>query len=296
MPCLKVSNQSEVPMKRCIILSAILTLISISPVFSQGPPELYPFSMKYDPSLTLLTVMGTPYGYERYPESKMSYFQAWVTNLPLLPLDMPVARWDRPILMSADSVGGVIDFGIGTEHQTDFGIALQLIMEFHRATRTLGNYPLIINTGDTLTFDNWLTRKYSFNSRGKLIFKDVARRADTSLVEYYRFLEFILGHTNGRSLLKNLVPIGEKDVAPGTLYIQFKKDLPDTMGHTAIILDVCTDSSGTIYLLVGWGGYPARSFYIARPWPVSDRIWFTIDELKKHLQEYGDGKFYRYAG
>jgi hypothetical protein len=281
-------------MKKMFALVLMFAFISVLHAVApaQGPSALYPFSMRYNPDLNLLRVFATPPGYDRYPEQKMTEFQAWLTNLPLLPPAMPVALWNGQVVQSYDSIGGVIDLGVGTEQQRDADIPIQLIMEYLRAAKGLGEYPFIVSPKDTMTFTKWLNGTYAFDSRMKLIHQPGPKR-DASDDEYYRFMSLVMHFIEGRSLLLNLTPIEEKDIAPGSLYIQFKDD-QDSLGHTAVILEVCINPKGEQLLLVGWGGRPARSFAVARPFPISDQVWFTVAELKDRLKEYGPGQFYRF--
>ncbi|SYZ72012.1 exported hypothetical protein [Candidatus Zixiibacteriota bacterium] len=279
--------------KRLMSLSLAVIVLCLNMVsLAQGPSEIYPFSMKYNPELNLLRVFETPAGYERFPEQKMTHFQAWLTNLPLLPPAMPVALWNGEKVQSYDSIGGVIDLGVGTEQQQDPDIPIQLIMEYLRVAGALNDYPFVVTPTDTMTFGKWLDGTYTFDSRMKLIHTPGPKRvADAN--EYYRFMSMVMHFITGRTLLLNLSPIDEKDIDPGTLYVQFKND-QDSVGHTAVILDVCANAKGEQLLLVGWGGHPAQSFAVARPFPITDRAWFTVPELKDRLKDYGAGQFYRF--
>lgn len=280
-------------MKRKVILSLLLAIIGLVPALAQPPSPIYPFSMSYDSSLNLMTVVSEPPGFTRYPDAKVTPFQLWLTNLPLLPLNIAVARWDGQIIMRADSTGGVIDFGVGSENQKDADIPLQLLLEYLRVRGSLGNYPIIIRRGDTLTYNKWLNGIYSNGPRNELFYTPGEKR-EASEMEYYRYLQLIITENDGKSLIKNLIPVDDNNIAPGTIFVQFRKDVPDSTGHTAVILDVCTNPKGELRILAGWGGDPAQSFFVARPLPISDRVWFTLEEFKQRLQKYGEGNFYRF--
>jgi len=281
-------------MKKIGIIMLIFLGIGIFPAHSQQRSDLYPFSMEFNPDRTLIRI-NAPEGYERYPLEKMDMFQAWLTNLPLSPEGTPLSRWDRQAIMSADSITAVIDFGVGTPQQRDADIPMQLVMEFLRASNSLGDFPIILDKGDTVTYNKWLAGEYYFNSAQKIAYKETPKR-ESSDMEYYRYLQFVITQNENRSLIRNLIPITEQEIIPGAIYVQFRKDDPDSAGHAAVILDVCSNKKGQNMYLAGWGGSnPAHAFFVARPWPISDRTWFTLAELKQQLNEYGDGSFYRFG-
>jgi len=279
-------------MKKIGVASFLLFTIIAFSAFSQAPSALYPFSMEYNPDRTLIRI-DSPEGFDRYPIKKMDMFQTWITNLPLCPAGRRVARWDNQAIMSADSVTAVIDFGVATSNQRDADIPLQLMAEFLRASNKLGDFPIILNQGDTVTFDKWLNGEYYYNSAQQLAHRDGPKR-EASDQEYHRYLQFVITQNDNKSLRRNLVPITESEIAPGAIYIQFQKDAPDSTGHAAVILDVCANKKGETLYLAGWGGNPAHAFIVARPWPITKRIWFNLAELKQQLKEYGDGSFFRF--
>ena len=280
-------------MKKAAILVAVIILMSTLVFSQEQSSQLYRFSYEFDQDRILSLVVPAPQGYDRLPVSRLNLFMKWITNLPLKRADFPVARWDRQILMSADSINGIIDIAVATDNQKDADIPLQLMIEYLLARNELYDFPIIIGNGDTLTYRKWLNNDFATDARGNLITKESEEKEDTE-TQYYRFLEFVMVHNDAHSLLYNLEKVGPEDILPGDLFIQFRADDVDTTDHTAMILDVSSNSEGELMLLAAWGGIPARSFAVARPLPISDDQWFTIEELKKRLAEYGDGEFYRF--
>ncbi|MEW5924751.1 MAG: DUF4846 domain-containing protein [Candidatus Zixiibacteriota bacterium] len=283
-------------MKKCLLF--LLLLMFVTAPFSMAEPinKAYPFSLDYNKDRTILNVFRTPAGYERYPTKEMNIYMAWLTNMPLKPEKHPVVKWDSQIMMGPDSINGVVDLGITSMNQKDPDLAIQLVIEFLRAAKQLERFPIQFNEKDTVSYGRYLSGKYSTDARGNLIYKEGEER-ESNEKEYYRFLEFVMGRIDNKSILYNLTPVEDKDVAPGCLYIQFDSDGPDSVGHTAIIFDVAVSKNdkGDILLLPGWGGIPAHNLYLARPFPiVPNNIWFTLDSFKERMAEYGKGKFYRF--
>ena len=282
-------------MKR-IVLFTLLIMFALTGLNSaQVINNNYPFSLEYNPQRTLINTIKTPAGYQRYPSKKMDIYMAWITNLPLKPKEHPVVKCDKQILMGIDSISGVIDLSVTSKNQKDADLPVQLMFEYMRAIRQLKKYPFLLTATDTVTYGKWLNGSYTRDARGNLIYKKGEPR-ESDEREYYRYLEFVMAKNENKTLLHNLIPVDETDIAPGCLYIQFDPDDPDSTGHTALILDVAVNPNDEkdIRLLAGWGGNPAHNLYIARPYPVSKRQWFTLDEFKKRLSEYGNGKFYKF--
>jgi len=279
-------------MKRCYGILLTLVLISAA-ALAQTPSKLYPFSLDFKPEKTILQAIPAPPGYERFPSAKMNVFMAWITNLPLRPFSNPVVRWDKQILMKADSISGVIDVGVISTNQKDADLPLQLAMEFLRVAGALADFPIILRPADTVNFGKWLNGKYTTGGKDRLNYTPGEKR-EISETEFYRYLEFVMRRMENKNLLLNLAAVNEKDIHPGDLFIQFRKGDADSIGHAAMIFDVALNKEGDVMLLAGWGGIPARNFAIYRPLPISERKWFTLDEMKAYLAEFGDGRFYRF--
>jgi len=278
------------------VLSGLITAGALAQSSNDQPlSPIYRFSMNFNPDRLLQAVIPPPPGFDRLPASQLNLFSAWIVNLPLESENHPVVRWDNQILMPADSVAGIIDLGIATKNQKNADLPLQILIEYLLMKGKLHDCPFILENGDTLTYRKWLSGKISTDARGNLIMKDTISRDDSER-EFYRFLEFIMVRTEHRSLVDNLFEIDEDEVKPGDLYVQLNHDDTANGGHAAIIFDVARgrEDDDDRKFLVGWGGDPAQSLVVARPWPVEKRFWFSPDELRRRLDGYGDGRFYRF--
>jgi hypothetical protein len=285
-------------MKR-VVIGLVIVLFVFSALSAQDQDKtlkskIYPFSKNYDKNNTLIMAIGVPPGYKRTTDSGMNVFMAWITNLPLQSKGSPVSKWNGQKFMDADSVNGVIDLGVGTQNQKDADIPMQLVIEYLYARGALEDFPIIVGNGDTVTYRKWLNGKYLKDPRMNLIYQKGEKKESNS-TEYYRFMEFVMGMTNNKTLVKNLEPVSEKNIMPGDLFIQFMPDDKDSTGHASIIFDVASNDKGDRMYLAGWGGNPPHSLYVARPFPLNRDRWFTLDKLKEELSKYGDGKFYRFA-
>lgn len=280
-----------------VVIGLFVVLVLFSDLFAQeDKPKsmIFPFSRDYDANNTLLMAIREPYGYKRSTGAGMSTYMAWITNLPLRPKGSPVTKWNGQIMIDADSVNGVIDLGIGTRNQKDADIPLRLLLEYLKARDALYDFPIIVGNGDTVFYDKWLNGKYLKDPRMNLIYEKGTKKEHT-LREFYRFQEFVMVMNENKTILRNLIPIKEKNLMPGDLFIQFDTENNDSSGHASIIFEICSNEKGERMYLAGWGGTPPHALYVARPLPLSHRRWFSMDELEEHLAEYGKGKFYRFA-
>lgn len=281
-------------MRILINLVLLLVMIYSAGLAQQATSRIYPFAIEYDPERNLIVSFPTPAGYERFPTSKMTRYMAWLTNLPLKPKYHPLIRWDKQIIYRADSIAAVIDLSVTTNNQKDEDFPMQVALEYAKSTNLLEDFPILLTDRDTLTYSRWMNGSYSFDARGNILYKRGEPRQQSEK-EFYRFLEFIIRHNTHETLLKNLEPVKGNQVIPGDIFIQFNKDDPDSTGHAALVLDVCINKEGEIILLMAWGGNPAQSYHIPRNWINKNSNWFTVDELKEQLSEYGEGKFYRFT-
>lgn len=284
-------------MKSCFLYLLAILMMTATASMAEPINKAYPFSMEYNKDRTILNAFRTPAGFERYPLKKMNIYMAWLTNMPLKPVDYPVVKWDTQKMMGPDSINGVIDLGITSMNQKDPDVAIEFVIEFLRAVRQLEQFPILFNDKDTVYYERYLSGKYAADARGNLLYKKEGEPRESNEKEFYRFLEFVMGRIDNKTLLHNLVPVDDKDVAPGCLYIQFDPNDPDSTGHTAIIFDVAINQNNAddILLLPGWGGVPAHNVYLARPLPIApNNLWFSLEGFKKRISEYGPGKFYKF--
>jgi len=283
-------------MKR-IVIGLFIVLFTFSMLMAQDDApksKVFPFSKSYDKNRTLIMAIGEPPGFKRTTGANMNTYMAWISNLPMRPKGSPVSKWNGQPFMEADSIIGVIDIGVGTQNQKDPDILMQLVIEYLNARGALEDFPIIVGNGDTVTYRKWLNGKYLKDPRMNLIYEK-GEGKEASPTEFYRYLEFVMGMNDNKTIIKNLDPVNEDEILPGDLYIQFAVDGDNSTGHASLIFDVAANDKGERRYLAGWGGNPPHSLYVARPLPPSHRHWFKMDELKEHLAEYGEGRFYRFS-
>jgi len=280
-------------MKKTVIILLISMFIS-GAIFAQEPEsDIYPFSLDYDRERTVLRVFPNPPGFERFPSADMTRYMAWLTNFPLEADDHPVVRWDDQKLKESHEVAAVLDIGIASTNQRKEDLPLQLAMEYLRVIDKIDDFPFIIGKGDTVYFNKWLSGTYSRNAQGHWVFKEKEPKYKSEK-EFYRFLEFIVYNNSIGSLKKNLEKTNQKIIVPGDIFIAVDEN-DSTKARVAVVVDVAMNPEGRMKMIVAQGGDAAMSFYMPKPDPEGDEMWFDYEEFRKQFDINGKGDFYRYS-
>ncbi len=282
--------------KTAFLTLMMLTMAAAAFCQSQGTPkELFPFATEFDSKRSLVVLCPTPQGFDRFPTSSMTPFQAWLTNLPLLPQGRSAVGWKGNKLTGNDwSKDGVIDIPVTSPDITDADILPLLALNFFVLDSTIYTFRIMLTEKDTLSYGRWLEGEYSGDIKSGFKYIRGERKTDTG-EEFRRYLAFVTRHFDNKMLMKNAEPITHIRIRPGNMYIQFKPDDPDSVGHTTLILDVCRNVGSEIKVLAAMGGNPAQSLIVPRVWEAPEKKWFTIDELVAFLRPHGTGFFYRYT-
>ena len=279
-------------MKKPMLILLIGLLTTGGSLFGQkSAPRLYPFSFEYNPQRTLLLTYAEPDGYARVPLTELSAYQVWLTNISLRHPEKNVHNWEGQILMEDSLVYGVLDISIGTPQQKDADLPLYLRWIYYRVRDQRDSLTVVISPTDTISYTRWLNGVYSLLPRGQGFSYQPGEQRAHSRTEFYRCLELVMGQVDNKNLLLNVTPIADK----GDVFIQFDPDDPDSGGHTAMIFDVCRGKTiSDILLLAGWSGDPPHSVYLPRDKNVKHGPWMSAAELRRHLAEFGEGRFYRF--
>jgi hypothetical protein len=255
--------------------------------------NLFPFAEDYNPERSLLQVVKTPQGYDRYPAKKMTPYQAWLSNLPLKPAGTPIISWDGDTLTPPDSFWGVLDIPITSPEITDADVPMLLLLTFFKLSGQIDKIKVRLKDGVLLTYDLWLSGTYYEDAVKPPVYVEGERRPDSD-EEFQAFLDFVFRNVDNKILKNNLKNKDARVLRPSQLFLQFKDGDPDSAGHTAIILDVAQSPGKKQKLLVAYGGNPAQSIIIPRAWAGDESMWFTYEELREYLKEYGVGWYFRY--
>jgi len=283
-------------MKKSVLVIVIGILVIVGNLFGQkSTPLLYPFSFEYNPQRTLLLTYSEPEGYVRVPLSDLSDYQVWLTNISLRQQKSNVHNWEGQILIDDSLVHGVLDISIGSPQQKDPDLPVYLRWIYYRVKDHRDSMSIVISSADTINYTRWLEGRYSLRPGGKGLNYRPEEKRPHNQTEFYRCLELAMGQINNKNLLLNVMPVADKDIMPGDLFIQFDSDDSDSSGHTAMIFDVCRGKTiNDILVLAAWSGDPPHSVYLPRDNRAEHSPWLTVAELRQHLAEFGEGRFYRF--
>ncbi len=254
----------------------------------------FPFAQYNDPNLSLITQVPNPAGYERYSSDRLSLFQHWLSNLPLTPQGTPVLNWKGKKIAKADTLNRVIDMNIDSKYITDADILVLLAMHSFRLQGTLDSFNIILNKNLVVNYRSWLQGKYIDEKDKDMYFKNEGlSRLDTD-EEFQNYVKFVTKYFDTKSLRKNVEHTNSNFAKATNVFIQFRDDDPDSIGHSAVILDVAVAEYQPRKMLVAFGGNPAQSIVVPTSGKETDGSWFTLDELREHLKEFGMGYIYRW--
>ncbi len=284
-------------MKIKLLIFLIILLASGIISFAQNAQqnsEPFPFAQYNDPNLSLITQVPNPVGYDRYSSDRLSLFQHWLSNLPLMPPGTPVLNWKGKKVAKADTLNRVIDMNIDSKYITDADILVLFAMYSFRLQGILDSFNIILNENLVVNYKSWLQGKY-IDEKDKDIYlrNEGLSRLDTD-EEFQNYVKFVTKYFDTKSLRKNVEHTNSNFAKATNVFIQFRDDDPDSIGHSAVILDIAVAEYQPRKMLIAHGGNPAQSIVIPTTGKETDGNWFTLDELREHFKEFGMGYIYRW--
>ena len=275
-----------------LMAAGIMSLAQVAP--KKSAP--FPFSQYNDPKLSLINVVSNPEGYERYPSKRLTLYQHWLSNLPLKPKNTPVLNWKGEIISKADTLNGIMDINMDSKYITDADIPVLLIMHFYRLQGKLEEFNINLKDNLVVNYKDWLRGKYIDEKDRDVYFRNEGlRRIDTD-EEFENYIDFVTKIFDTKALRKNVEHVDSRAAKASHMFIQFREDDPDSVGHTAIVLDIAVLIDNPRKMLIAHGGNPAQSVVVPRAgYTVGDQ-WYTLEELRegKEFKKYGMGYMYRW--
>ncbi|MCP4706139.1 MAG: DUF4846 domain-containing protein [candidate division Zixibacteria bacterium] len=283
--------------KLLIILTFVLLMGTIS--FAQDAPKNtnpFPFAQYNEPSLSLVNQISNPNGYNRLPSKKLTLYQHWLTNMPLKPKGTPSTNWKGKKISKADTLNRIVDIDVNSKYITDADIPVLLLLHFFRMQGNVDEFNVRLKKQLSVNYKKWRQGEY-IDEKGKDIYYKPSgmSRADTD-EEFLMFLDFITKYFDTKSLRLNVEHTDSRVFKPSHMLIQYKEDDPDSVGHVSVILDAAVnDDYEARKMLIAYGGNPAQSVVVPNnPYDTGNK-WFTLDEIREHLLEYGMGYVYRWV-
>ncbi len=281
--------------KLLIFLTLILVAGTVS--FAQDTQrefKPFPFARLNDPKLSLISQVTNPAGYVRYPTDRLTKYQLWLSNLPLLPSGSPVLNWKGKTISKPDTLNRILDMNIDPRYITDADIPVLLLMHFFHLQGKLEKFNIILRKNLVVNYKDWLRGKYVDEKDREIYFKNEGLSRVDSDEEFQKYMEFVTKNFDTKSLRMNVEHTDSRVFEPSHMFIQFKEDDPDSIGHTSVILDIAVAEYKPRKMLVAYGGNPAQSVVLPNAGMTTEARWLTLDELREHLKEYGMGYIYRW--
>lgn len=281
--------------KLLICLAFLLFAATIS--YGQETPDAkkpFPFAQYNQPGLSLVNRVANPDGYTRYPTERLTLYQLWLSNLPLTPPGTPVLNWKGKKISKPDTLNGILDMNINSKYKTDADIPVMLLLHFFRLQGNVEKFNIILKKNVVVNYGDWLRGKYIDEKDREIYFRNEGLRRVDSDEEFQQFINFVTKYFDTKSLRMNVEHSDSRVLEPSHMFIQFKDDDPDSIGHTAVVLDIATAEYKPRKFLVAMGGNPAQSIVVPNIGITNEKRWFTLDKLKEYLDEYGIGHIYRW--
>lgn len=284
-------------MKKSSITLTILLIIMTLTVNAQNPDvksRPFPFAKYNEPKLALITQIANPEGYTRYAENRLTPFQLWLSNIPLMPRGSYRVDWRGKKLAEPDTINSIVDMKIDSKYMTDADIPVMLLMNFFHLSGQLQQFNIRLSENLVVNYKEWLSGRYIDDKDKGLYFRDEGiGRADTK-EEFDGFVAFVTKYFDNKTLRLNVEHTDDRVALPSHIFIQFKNDDPDSIGHTAVVLDVAMAKEKDRKFIVAYGGNPAQTVIVPNSGKSMESKWFTIDSLREYLKEYGMGYMYRW--
>jgi len=282
--------------KLIILLIFLLTIGSI--ISAQETEQIknpFPFAQYNNPKMSLISQVANPEGYDRYPADKLTMFQLWLSNLPLMPKETPVLNWKGKKIAEADEHNRILDMKIESKYITDADIPVLFLMHFFRMQGKLDKFKIVLKKNFTVNYSDWLKGEYVDEKNRGLYFRNKGLSRVDSDEEFQKYVEFVVKYFDTKSLRMNVSHADSRVFQPSHMYIQFKENDPDSIGHTAVILDIAFAEYKPRKMLVAYGGNPAQSVVVPNIGKLGiNGGWLTFEELREHLKEFGGGYIYRW--
>lgn len=210
-----------------------------------------------------ISAIPVPSGCRRLPLDKGSYAQ-WLRNLPLKSGPAILSHSRDTVFPGGYRVLAVLEmpllFRDDLEQCADW--CFRLWAEHHRQT-------------------DRLERLYLFDYHGQ------KRYLRSSGKTWRQFLRWAMANANSHSLKVGCLPVDTSDLLPGDMIVQ---NLKGGVGHVSVIMDVCDDTLGNRYFLIGYGYMPAQEFHLEAADSARGRDgWFSLKGYLDYLEHYFGG-------
>jgi len=251
----------------------------------------YPFISMTDTIYTFESEFITPNGFHRSDSANLTPFQNWVSHFPLWHRYKPVGMWKGQKIFEAKEISRAVHLPWKGSIYKDNAFPLRIIAEYLHYRNRDYDFTVIPPVGDTLNYKMYLHSKVSRTGLGAVKLVSVEPR-DSSVYEFFKFLNECMRNTNYASLSANCDSISIDDVAPGDLLIGH--DERGRKGVVYVILNRLVNDNGDKLYVVATGCPEACDFHIPLFNDDRNNPWITIEEVQALASEYPYRGFFRW--
>ena len=223
-----------------------------------------------------------PENYNKLENSKMSAYSKWISEFPLWHKSKAVGNWRGRREFLSDEISRVIHLSWRGKSNTDIGITLRLLADFLHLNHTEQKLFIKPAKGEQIDYYTWLKGKPLIDrKKGLYISPDMKR--DTSTVEFFKFMNFMIHYLDYKSLIEVCEPISESDIAIGDMLIT--SDKSGKTGNVYTIMNSLENKSGEKLYIIGTGCKQACDFYIPLFNQDRNNPWIRLSDIKR-LSDY----------
>ncbi|NOY88146.1 MAG: DUF4846 domain-containing protein [FCB group bacterium] len=284
-----------------LAISVLVFIFAVSSLYAERTKEFesllkryqkqYDFMSTDDTVYTFESEFKFPEGYHRIDSTKMSAYANWISHFPLWHRWKPVGKWGGAKYYEADQISRAVHLPWINKSFKDYNIPIRLLAEFLLSQHREFDLKIIPKSGDTLTYEKWLNGKPAYTSRLKFFFKPAPKR-DSSVKEYFQYLELCKQNTDYRSLTYNCDKVSENNLNPGDMLIAY--DSTNRKGLVYIILNTLINKKKEKLYVVATGCPQACDFHIPLINKDRDYPWLTIEQVKNLVSGMPVSGFFRF--
>jgi len=220
-----------------------------------------------------------PAGFERVDVASGS-FAHFLRRAPLKPAGTPVRLFDGTLKRRQDVHAAVLDYDAGTRDlQQCADAVMRLRAEWLWSTGRASEIRFRFTNGFAAEFWRWMRGERIIVSGSTARWVRSAPR-DSSHRNLRQFLDVVYSYAGTRSLEKELVPVRDRVVQPGDVFIW-----GGSPGHAVLVMDVAVNAAGDRVALLAQSYMPAQDIHVLRnPDDAVLSPWFRVDGLGNGLR------------
>ncbi len=284
---------------RIILLTITICMINTSISFSQTDGQKtateyakqYPFISLKDTIFTFETEFSFPEGYSRIEQKKLTEFQSWISFIPIWHQYKAVGIWKGMKAFEKEEISRVVHIPWRGQNHTDVGFPLRLFAEYYRLLNKDFDFNVSPKKGEQMSYDKWLKSDFRLGPMGGVKFIESQQR-DSSSVEFYKYLNMAMQHSDYKSLAQNCDSISIKELAPGDLIVAHDKK--SKKGKAFFVLNVIENNNGNKLYALATGCVEACDFHIPLFNLDRNHPWVDSERINQLIEKYPESGFFRW--